>query len=605
MHRGPRNDLSDRRKLTGPAGPVLRRSLGFFRPYWPLIGALVVTITCASLLGLVPPLLIREILNKAVPEKDGGLVNILVLWIVLASLGGSLLSVMQSWLNNTIGQNVMEDLRNKLYSRLQRMSLRFFTNTRGGEILSRITNDVNGVQDVVSDTFSTMLSNLITVTSTIIAMALLDWRFTLMGLAALPLFIFPTRRVGKIQRELRGQQQQLMGDLSAHTQETLSINGVMLMKIFGREPNEYERFSGINRDVRRLSIRRAMIGRWYFMFLGLFGLLAPALVYWYGGHAIINGDLEIGTVVALAAYLTRLFGPITQIMSLHVNVQSSLALFERLFDYLDMPVEIDDRPGAVKLTNAKGRIEFDNVSFRYNQNRLALNGVSFVADAGEVVALVGPSGAGKTTITYLIPRLYDVSEGAVKIDGIDIRDVTLGSLAENIGMVTQEPFVFHGTLADNVRYGRLTATDDEVLAAMRSARLEELLESLPDGLDTIVGERGYRLSGGERQRLAIARVLLKDPPILILDEATNSLDSQSEQAVQRALSELMRGRTTIVIAHRLSTVLAADKILVLSSGRITERGNHAELVAKGGLYSELYAIQFSEALDSNTTPALN
>jgi ATP-binding cassette subfamily B protein len=584
---------ADERKPSRATGPTLRRAIGLFTAYWPLVSLLAFAIATASLLGLVPPLLIRAIIDDAIPNRNGSQTDLLVAGIIVATLAGSLVGVVQSWLSNVVGQGVMEDVRTRLYAKLQTMPLRFFTTTRGGEINSRFSNDVNAIQDAVTNTFSALLSNIITVVSTIVLMSILDWRLTLIGLAALPLFIWPTRRAAAAQRRLLARQQERLADLSSHTQETLSINGILLMKLFGQEPYELDRFRGMNRDVRDLSIRRAMVGRWFFMFLGLFGALAPALVYWYGAHAIIRGDMQIGTVVAMAAFLTRLFGPVTQLFSTHVTVQSNMALFERIFDYLDLKTEIEERPDAIELARAEGRVEFDHVSFRYTQHRLALSDVSFAVEPGQIAALVGPSGAGKTTISYLIPRLFDVTEGALRLDGIDVRDLTLTSLAANIGMVTQEPFIFHASLRDNIAYARPGAGDVEILRVMNAANLSDVLARLPKGLDTVVGERGYRLSGGERQRIAIARVLLKDPPVLVLDEATNSLDSESEYAVQSAVSKLLAGRTTIVIAHRLSTIHSADQILVLENGQIVERGKHPDLLTLGGLYSRLYERQFT------------
>jgi len=584
---------ADGRKPSRPTGPTLRRTVGLFAAYWPLLALLVFAIAMASLLGLVPPLLIRAIIDDAIPNRSGSQANLLILGIVAATLAGSLVGVGQSWLSNVIGQGVMQDMRSRLYARLQTMPLRFFITTRGGEINSRFSNDVNAIQDAVTNTFSALLSNVITVVSTIVLMSVLDWRLTLLGLAALPLFIWPTRRAAAAQRRLLARQQERLADLSAHTQETLSINGILLTKLFGQEPYERDRFRAMNRDVRYLSVRRAMVGRWFFMFLGLFGALAPALVYWYGAHAIIRGDSQIGTVVAMAAYLTRLFGPVTQLFSTHVTVQSNMAVFERIFDYLDLKPEIEERPNAVELPRAEGRVEFDHVSFRYAQHRLALSDVSFTVAPGEIVALVGPSGAGKTTISYLIPRLFDVTDGAVLLDGIDVRDLTLSGLASNIGMVTQEPFIFHASVRDNIAYAKPEADDAEIFRVLEAANLSELLARLPNGLDTIVGERGYRLSGGERQRIAIARVLLKNPPVLVLDEATNSLDSESEYAVQNAVAKLLAGRTTIVIAHRLSTIHAADQIIVLDQGKVVERGKHRELLARSGLYSRFYERQFT------------
>jgi ATP-binding cassette subfamily B protein len=572
---------------------ILRRVAGVFRTYRRAIAALVATITVSALVGLAPPLLIARIVNNVNGRRDVGDVNRDAALIFAAVLGGALLSVLQSYLNNRVGQGVMYDLRNRTYSHLQKMSLRFFTSTRSGEMLSRLNNDINGIQDAVTNSFTTLYSNLIIVVTTVILMAVLDWRLTILSLAALPVFIIPTRVVGSMQRRLLTQTQERLGDMNAQMTETLSVNGALLTKIFGRQQYEYERFEATNRDVRDLTFRRVMTGRWFFMLLGLFGGIAPALVYWYGGRQVINGGLQIGEVVAFAALVTRIFSPVQQLLSVWITVQSSLALFERVFEYGDLPVEIDDAPDAVSLPAVEGRVTYEHVGFAYARHAPALTDISLDVRPGEVAALVGPSGAGKTTVTYLLPRLYDATEGRVLIDGHDVRKLTGETLNRAIGVVTQEPYLFHATIRENIAYAKPDATDAEIEHAARAAYIHEFVDGLPHGYDTIVGERGYRLSGGEKQRVAIARAVLKDPPILILDEATSSLDSHSERIIQRALDELSQGRTTLVIAHRLSTVLHADVIVVLDGGRVVERGTHAELIAHEGLYASLYAQQFA------------
>ena len=575
---------------------ILKRVGGVFWPYRLAVLALLVTVTTSALIGLAPPLLFASIIDNVNKTKDVHRVDVDAALIFGAVLAGALLSVLQSYLNNRVGQGVMYDMRNRLYSHLQKMSLRFFTSTRSGEILSRLNNDVGGIQDAVTSSFTTVFSNLIIVATTIVLMAFLDWRLTVFSLAALPLFVIPTRIVGNIQRRLLLRTQERLGDMNAQLQETLSVNGALLTKIFGRQTYEYGRFDATNRDVRDLTFRRLMTGRWFFMLLGLFGSLAPALVYWYGGRQVISGSLTAGEVVAFAALVTRIFQPVTQLLSVWITVQSSLALFERVFDYGDLPAEISEAPGATPLEDVAGRVTYDHVSFSYGSGARALSDVSLDVAPGQMAAFVGASGAGKTTLTYLLPRLYDVSEGGVLIDGHDVRDVTLESLSRAIGVVTQEPYLFHATIRDNIRYARPDATDEEVQAAARAAYIHEFVDALPHRYETIVGERGYRLSGGEKQRVAIARAVLKNPPILILDEATSSLDSHSERVIQLALDELARGRTTLVIAHRLSTVLQADVIFVLRDGQIVEQGTHGELLARGGEYASLYRHQFGAAI---------
>lgn len=575
---------------------ILVRILSYFRPYVGHALLTLIAIAVNSLLGLIPPLLVRDIFDRAIPAGDRSLLLLLTGGMIAAALGSGLAFVAQNYLSALVGQRVMADIRSQMYRRLLRMSLRFFTETKTGEIMSRVTNDVNGVQQVVTVTMVMTATNALTVASTLFSMFTINWRLALVSVAVLPFFILPTRRVGKLRQRIAGEAQARLAEMNSIMHETLSIGGALLVKAFSRQRDEAERFDAQNRDLMRLQVRQAVVGRWFFMWLSLFGTVGPALVYGYGGWQAISGGLTPGTIVSFVALLGRLYGPASMLLNVQVELLTSVALFRRIFEYLDLPVEISDRPGAVQLPDVRGRIVFDDVSFAYRPGASpALDRVSLIIEPGQLAALVGPSGAGKTTITYLLPRLYDVTAGRITIDGYDIRDITLESLARQIGMVTQETFLFHGTVRDNLLYAKPDATQEELMAACRSAHIYDVISALPQGFDTVVGERGYRLSGGEKQRLAIARVILKDPRILILDEATSALDSESERLVQEALERLMVGRTSLVVAHRLSTILMADVIFVLDAGRVVEQGTHAELLARGGLYARLYHQQFGGA----------
>ena len=621
---------------------TIRRIASFFRPYRLAVSAVLFTIVVTSLLGIINPYLLKLLIDEAIPQQNLQLLVLYTGLMIIIPIISGLIGVGQSYLNNIIGQRVMQDLRNALYAHLQRLPLRFFTETRTGEIQSRLANDVGGVQSVVTDTASSVFANLVVVISTIAAMFLLDWRLTLLSLGLLPFFLYLTYRVGKIRRRLAGQTQVSLADISSITEETVSVSGMLLTKTFGQQEAAVNRFRVANEKLARLQIQQSMVGRWFFMIVGTVFSITPALVYFFAGYWTIQGDPSaptIGDIVAFTTLQSRLFFPLGQLLNVQVEVQGALALFDRIFEYLDLPVEIADAPNAVTMEpeGVRGKIRFRDVSFRYRtpppqpeiviaakaetsdngkeaveadtadlepmepeipaaeRVPFGVNDLDFEAEPGQLVALVGPSGSGKTTTTYLVPRLYDVDEGAVEIDDINVREIKLSSLGQVIGFVTQETFLFHASVKENLRYARADATDREIQAAARLAAIHDRIRELPHGYDTVVGERGYKLSGGEKQRIALARVLLKDPRILILDEATSALDTVSERLIQAAIERAMKGRTTIAIAHRLSTILRADQILVYENGRIIERGRHADLLAQNGLYRRLYEEQFVES----------
>ena len=599
------------------------RVLAYGRPYRRDLIVVLVTILIISLLTLVPPLLMRDLIDRAIPEKNIRLLTFLGIGMVAVPIVNTAVGTLQRWKSARAGEGIIFDLRRQLYRHLQGMSLRFFTSTRTGELVSRLNNDVVGAQNAITGTFITIASNIVTVTAILIIMMRTEWRLTLLAVAALPLFIYPARRVGKILRRVSQQQMDHNANMSSILTETFNVSGALLVKLFNRADDETQRFTDEAALVRDLGVRRAVIGRWFFAALGVVSALGTAAVFWVGGVLVINGSFSVGTIVMFSALLGQLYAPLTALSNARVEFATSMVSFERVFEVLDLSHDIDERDDPIHLPDINGEVSFDRVSFKYvtgealpglsevkrmhwgraveptgpeatqvSTRDWALEDVSFTIRPGQLAALVGPSGAGKTTISYLVPRLYDVNEGTVRIDGHDVKDLALGTLGDGIGVVTQESYLFHDTIGANLRYAKPDATLGELEEACRAANIEDLVASLPDGFETMVGERGYRLSGGEKQRVAIARVILKDPRILILDEATSHLDSHSEALIQEALERVMEGRTSLVIAHRLSTILAADVILVLDQGRLVESGSHAELLERVGLYASLFETQF-------------
>jgi ATP-binding cassette subfamily B protein len=646
------DEAQDRPKINRA---LIRRALAYGRPYIGRIAAMLLLILVATLLALAPPLLVRNLIDRALPERDFQRLTLLALGMLAVPLVNGLLGVAQRYLSASVGEGIICDLRTELFDHMQRMSLRFFTHTKTGELLSRLNNDVIGAQRAVSGTVVEVFTNSITLVSALVIMLRLEWRLTLLAIAVLPLFLVPARFLGKKLRAIVRRQMTLNAEMNAMMDETLNVSGALLVKLFGRAAAEVARFRGRAERVRQAGVRQAYMMRWFYLTVGLISAVGSVVVFWGGGLLVLRGaGFTIGTMVAFTAYLGMLYGPLSALTNARMDLATSLVSFERVFEVLDLPLEIAERPAAKTLAAVRGHVRFNDVSFSYQPDDAAeeaaaaglaevvrfggprsqvmtapplsqeggklttcaaqeetatavpqvpvprcwaLRDISFEVRPGQLAALVGPSGSGKTTLTYLLPRFYDPTEGTVSIDGHDLRGLTLSTLADQIGMVTQETFLFNDTIRANLVYARSDATAEAIEEACRAANIHDFIAGLPEGYDTVVGNRGYRLSGGEKQRVAIARVILKDPRILVLDEATSSLDSQSEALIQEALERIMKDRTSLVIAHRLSTILAADFILVLDAGRLVERGTHAELLAKDGLYAALYETQFRPAAD--------
>jgi len=573
-----------------------KRMGALFAPYWRQQVTVLGCIVAVSALGLVPGFITARIIDVAIPHRNVRELAIDVGIILGSALLAAAIGVLQGYLNSLVGEGIMRDIRTSLVAHLHRMPLHFFTGTKTGEIMNRVSNDVDNVDNVVTGTLTSIVTNAVIIGTTVIAMFAWNWRLALISVAIVPLMVFPLGPVGRRMYAIRKNTREKRDEIESITQETLSISGITLIKSFAREAYERSRFYTVGTRLMQLEIDLAMVGRWFLASVMAMVVVGPAVVWFGGGWLAIVSSLKVGVIVAFVSFIQgRLYGPAASLAGIQVQIVSALAVFERIFEYLDMTPEEYDPPDAIALPGVAGEIAFENVVFAYDGTRDILNGVSFQVRPGEVAAFVGPSGAGKTTITQLVPRFYDPQGGRVLVDGHDVRKVTLDSLRRDIGIVTQETYLFHDTVAANLRYGKPDATDSELEAAARAANIADFIASLPNRYETIVGERGHKLSGGERQRLAIARVLLKDPRILILDEATSSLDYENEAAIQRALEVVMRGRTSLVIAHRLSTVLAADVIFVVDEGRIVEQGRHAALLARGGLYARLYQTQFRAA----------
>jgi ATP-binding cassette subfamily B protein len=602
----------DRIDWTPPKGEAkqpaqVRRILRLFRPYAGRLGVVGLLVAASAVVSVVTPFLLRAVLDTAIPQGRTGLLSLLALGMIAAAVVTSVLNVLQTLISTTVGQRVMHDLRTAVYRHLQRMSLAFFTRTRTGEVQSRSANDIGGMQATVTGTATSLVSNLTAVVASVAAMVALDWRLTIVSLLLLPVFVWISRRVGRERKKITGERQRQLAELSSAVQESLSVSGILLGRTMGRSDSLTREFADRSDGLADLEVRSSMAGRWRMSTIGIVMAAMPALIYWAAGLASAAGApiVSLGTLVAFVSLQRGLFRPAVSLLSTGVDVQTSLSLFQRIFEYLDLPVEIAEPEHPVHLDTVRGDVRFEHVEFHYrpDQDRPTLTGIDLTVPAGGSLAVVGETGSGKSTLSYLVPRLYDTTGGRILIDGVDVRELSFETLARAVGMVSQETYLFHASVADNLRFAKPDATDAELVAAARAAQIHDMIAALPEGYDTMVGERGYRFSGGEKQRLAIARTVLRNPPILILDEATSALDNRTEHAVQQALDTLAAGRTTLTIAHRLSTVRDADRIAVLDRGEIAELGTHDELLARDGRYAALLRREAPAEPAAPETPA--
>ena len=597
-----RGFMDEEEKKNAPkiTGALIKRVISYLTPYWKQLLLVLVAISLSSVLNLMPSILTGKIIDEGLGKRNLKMLVFFIVASLLTNLGANLIGVLESYINTWIAQHITFDMRNQMYSHLQKMSQRFFTTNNQGDIITRMTSDIDGVENVITNTFRSILSNSITLVFAIIAMFSKNWIMALIGIAVIPLFVIPTRRAGKTRWALTNEAQACNDEINGILNETLSVSGQLLVKLFGKEKHEYDRYKEANSRMVKLNIKERMAGRWFFVVLTTVTNIGPMLLYLAGGILMIkyNSSLTIGDVTVLVALLGRTYMPVNSLLNIQVDWMRSMALFTRIFDYFDMPVEIKNSETPVIPAKTTGQVEFDHVFFSYDPEREILHDISFTLDSGKSIAIVGPSGSGKSTIINLIPRLYDVCGGRVLFDGEDVRAIDLDYLRRNVGVVSQETYLFNGTIRDNLLYAKPDATEAELIDACKKANIYDFIKGQETGFDTMVGNRGLKLSGGEKQRISIARVLLKDPALLIFDEATSALDSISESKIQEAIDPIVESRTSILIAHRLSTILAADEILVIKDGKIAERGQHKDLVKAGGVYTELYNTQFKRIPDS-------
>ena len=598
-----RGYLTEEEKANKPkvTWPLLKRIFSYLLPYWKQLVIVLVCIVISSVLGLLPSVLTGKIIDDGLIGQNLKLLLILIVASLAVSLGSNLIQVAESYLNNWIAQHITFDIRNKMYSHLQKMSQGFFTSNNQGDIITRMTSDISGVERVITSTFTSILSNSITLICAVVIMYRENWILATVGVLVIPLFTIPTRWAGKTRWTLTREAQECNDEINGILNETLSVSGQLLVKLFGKENYEYTRYEKANRQMIKLNIKESMAGRWFRVVINTFSSVGPMLLYLVGGILMMkyDTDLSVGNITVMVALLGRMYGPVNSLLNIQVEWIRSMALFTRIFEYFDMPVEIKNCENPIKPDVVHGNVEFKNVEFSYNPERKILKNVNFELKSGNSIAIVGPSGSGKSTIINLIPRLYDVCKGQVTFDGVDVRNLDLEFLRDKIGIVSQETYLFNGTIRENLLYAKPDATEEELIEACKKANIYDFVESQENGLDTMVGNRGLKLSGGEKQRISIARILLKDPVLFIFDEATSALDSISESKIQEAIDPIIHSRTSILIAHRLSTILAADEILVIKDGEIAERGVHAELVKAGGIYTELYETQFGKAFEEN------